>query len=113
MFQLPTLSKPSSSGFNFQLVLCGSPEVGMKGLSVGEKLFIQGGIAQDLRTDGRRRLTYRPISVETDVISQVYSKQSSIFMASLLVLFLLFMWFYFSIHLCLGEWFSKGQNGWY
>ncbi|XP_022988876.1 exosome complex component RRP42 [Cucurbita maxima] len=42
----------------------------MKGLSVGEKLFIEGGIAQDLRTDGRRRLTYRPISVETDVISQ-------------------------------------------
>ncbi|KAG7022551.1 Exosome complex component RRP42, partial [Cucurbita argyrosperma subsp. argyrosperma] len=55
---------------SLDLVLCGSPEVGMKGLSVGEKLFIQGGIAQDLRTDGRRRLTYRPISVETDVISQ-------------------------------------------
>ncbi|XP_043696185.1 exosome complex component RRP42 isoform X1 [Telopea speciosissima] len=42
----------------------------MVGLSVGEKHFIQGGIAQDLRTDGRKRLTYRPISVETGVIPQ-------------------------------------------
>ncbi|OWM87371.1 exosome complex component RRP42 [Punica granatum] len=42
----------------------------MTGLSVGEKLFIQGGIAQDLRTDGRKRLTYRPIYVETGVIPQ-------------------------------------------
>ncbi|KAA0031919.1 exosome complex component RRP42-like [Cucumis melo var. makuwa] len=42
----------------------------MVGLSTGEKLFIQAGIAQDLRTDGRGRLTYRPISIETDVISQ-------------------------------------------
>lgn len=45
--------------------------IGMVGLSVGEKHFIQGGIAQDLRTDGRKRLTYRPISVETGVIAQV------------------------------------------
>lgn len=44
----------------------------MVGLSVGEKHFIQGGIAQDLRTDGRRRLTYRPFNVETGVIPQVY-----------------------------------------
>ncbi|KAI3509657.1 hypothetical protein L1887_25102 [Cichorium endivia] len=43
---------------------------GMVGLSIGEKHFIQGGIAQDLRTDGRKRLTYRPISVETGVIAQ-------------------------------------------
>ncbi|KAK4749760.1 hypothetical protein SAY87_027209 [Trapa incisa] len=42
----------------------------MTGLSLGEKLFIQGGIAQDLRTDGRKRLTYRPIYVETGVIPQ-------------------------------------------
>nr|CAN74168.1 hypothetical protein VITISV_005208 [Vitis vinifera] len=42
----------------------------MVGLSVGEKHFIQGGIAQDLRTDGRRRLTYRPFNVETGVIPQ-------------------------------------------
>lgn len=42
----------------------------MVGLSVGEKHFIQGGIAQDLRTDGRKRLHYRPISVETSVIPQ-------------------------------------------
>ncbi|THU74197.1 hypothetical protein C4D60_Mb04t30830 [Musa balbisiana] len=42
----------------------------MVGLSEGEKRFIQGGIAQDLRTDGRQRLHYRPISVETGVIPQ-------------------------------------------
>ncbi|GAV86756.1 RNase_PH domain-containing protein/RNase_PH_C domain-containing protein [Cephalotus follicularis] len=42
----------------------------MVGLSIGEKHFIQGGIAQDLRTDGRKRLTYRPIYVETGVIPQ-------------------------------------------
>jgi len=44
---------------------------GMVGLSLGEKHFIQGGIAQDLRCDGRKRLAYRPISVETGVIPQV------------------------------------------
>ncbi|KAE9457849.1 hypothetical protein C3L33_10248, partial [Rhododendron williamsianum] len=43
---------------------------GMVGLSIGEKHFIQGGIAQDLRSDGRKRLTYRPISVETGNIPQ-------------------------------------------
>ncbi|KAJ8538674.1 hypothetical protein K7X08_029970 [Anisodus acutangulus] len=42
----------------------------MVGLSVGEKNFIKGGIAQDLRNDGRKRLTYRPIYVETGVIPQ-------------------------------------------
>ncbi|KAA8526613.1 hypothetical protein F0562_008184 [Nyssa sinensis] len=42
----------------------------MVGLSIGEKRFIQGGIAQDLRSDGRKRLTYRPINVETGVIPQ-------------------------------------------
>ncbi|BBH06683.1 3'-5'-exoribonuclease family protein [Prunus dulcis] len=42
----------------------------MVGLSIGEKHFIQGGIAQDLRSDGRKRLTIRPIYVETGVISQ-------------------------------------------
>jgi exosome complex component RRP42 len=45
--------------------------VGMVGLSLGEQHFIQGGIAQDLRCDGRKRLTYRPIHVETGVIPQV------------------------------------------
>ncbi|XP_045820658.1 exosome complex component RRP42-like [Trifolium pratense] len=44
--------------------------VGMVGLSLGEQHFIQGGIAQDLRCDGRKRLTYRPIHVETGVIPQ-------------------------------------------
>ncbi|XP_073134064.1 uncharacterized protein [Henckelia pumila] len=42
----------------------------MVGLSLGEKNFIKGGIAQDLRTDGRKRLAYRPIHVETGVIPQ-------------------------------------------
>jgi exosome complex component RRP42 len=43
----------------------------MVGLSLGEQCFIEGGIAQDLRCDGRKRLTYRPIRVETGVIPQV------------------------------------------
>lgn len=43
----------------------------MVGLSVGEKYFIQGGINQNLRSDGRKRDTYRPIFVETGVIPQV------------------------------------------
>ncbi|KAF9591410.1 hypothetical protein IFM89_004108 [Coptis chinensis] len=42
----------------------------MVGLSGGEKHYIQGGIAQDLRTDGRTRLAYRQISVQTGVIPQ-------------------------------------------
>ncbi|XP_004498271.1 uncharacterized protein [Cicer arietinum] len=42
----------------------------MVGLSLGEQHFIQGGIAQDLRCDGRKRLTYRPIYVETGIIPQ-------------------------------------------
>ncbi|KAJ4827341.1 hypothetical protein Tsubulata_003297 [Turnera subulata] len=42
----------------------------MVGLSAGEKNFLHGGIDQDLRSDGRNRNTYRPISVETGVIPQ-------------------------------------------
>lgn len=42
----------------------------MVGLSLGEQHFIQGGIAQDLRSDGRKKYTYRPIYVETGVIPQ-------------------------------------------
>ncbi|CAD6338178.1 unnamed protein product [Miscanthus lutarioriparius] len=42
----------------------------MVGLSEGEKDFIRGGIAQDLRTDGRRRLQFRALSVQTGVIPQ-------------------------------------------
>lgn len=42
----------------------------MVGLSIGEKQFIEGGIAQDIRTDGRKRLVYRPIQVQTGVIPQ-------------------------------------------
>lgn len=43
----------------------------MVGLSAAEKHFIRGGIAQDLRSDGRNRLTYRPMYVETEAIPQV------------------------------------------
>ncbi|PON46049.1 Guanosine pentaphosphate synthetase I/polyribonucleotide nucleotidyltransferase [Parasponia andersonii] len=39
-------------------------------LSLGDKHFIQNGTAQDLRSDGRKRLTHRPIYVETRVIPQ-------------------------------------------
>uniref|UniRef100_A0A803L3C9 Ribosomal RNA-processing protein 42 n=1 Tax=Chenopodium quinoa TaxID=63459 RepID=A0A803L3C9_CHEQI len=39
-------------------------------LSFGEKNFIRGGIAQNLRCDGRKRLSYRPIFVDTGVIPQ-------------------------------------------
>ncbi|XP_066329496.1 uncharacterized protein [Miscanthus floridulus] len=42
----------------------------MVGLSEGEKHFIRGGIAQDLRTDGRKRLQFRALSVQTGVIPQ-------------------------------------------
>jgi hypothetical protein len=43
----------------------------MVGLSEGEKHFIHGGIAQDIRTDSRRLLQFRALSVETGVIPQV------------------------------------------
>ena len=45
-------------------------------LSRGEKNFIRGGIAQDLRCDGRKRLSYRPIHVDTGVIPQVQHPSS-------------------------------------
>lgn len=44
----------------------------MVGLSIGEKNFVRGGIAQDIRSDGRKRLMYRPIYVETGVIPQAH-----------------------------------------
>ncbi|VAI88098.1 hypothetical protein VPH35_129618 [Triticum aestivum] len=42
----------------------------MVGLSEGEKHFIRGGIAQDLRADGRTRLQFRALTVETGIIPQ-------------------------------------------
>ncbi|XP_066314381.1 threonine dehydratase 1 biosynthetic, chloroplastic-like [Miscanthus floridulus] len=42
----------------------------MVGLSEGEKHFIRSGIAQDLRSDGRKRLQFRALSVQTRVIPQ-------------------------------------------
>ncbi|OAY70071.1 Exosome complex component RRP42 [Ananas comosus] len=50
----------------------------MVGLSEGEKHFIRGGIAQDLRSDGRKRLQFRSISVETGVIPQAELGKPSI-----------------------------------
>eukprot|EP00252_Welwitschia_mirabilis_P023179 TRINITY_DN649_c0_g1_i1.p1 TRINITY_DN649_c0_g1~~TRINITY_DN649_c0_g1_i1.p1 ORF type:complete len:287 (-),score=79.76 TRINITY_DN649_c0_g1_i1:418-1278(-) len=44
----------------------------MVGLSHGEKVFIQGGIAQDLRSDGRGRQHFRPFAIETGVIPQAH-----------------------------------------
>ncbi|CAN0927195.1 Exosome complex exonuclease RRP42 [Linum grandiflorum] len=42
----------------------------MVGLSLGEKRFIAGGIEHNIRSDGRKRDSYRPILIETSVISQ-------------------------------------------
>ncbi|KAF3607064.1 hypothetical protein DY000_02051188 [Brassica cretica] len=42
----------------------------MVACSVGEQHFLKGGIAQELRTDGRKNLTYRHTYVETGVIPQ-------------------------------------------
>nr|CAB3459628.1 unnamed protein product [Digitaria exilis] len=48
----------------------------MVGLSEGEKHFIRGGIAQDIRTDGRKRLQFRALSVETGGIDALLLKKS-------------------------------------
>lgn len=64
-----TISSQSDSIFVAILFFFFSEE--MVGLSVGEKNFIQGGIDQNIRSDGRKRNTYRPLSVETGVIPQV------------------------------------------
>lgn len=42
----------------------------MVGLSIGEKHYVEGGIAENIRSDGRKRLTFRPISLQTGVIPQ-------------------------------------------
>uniref|UniRef100_A0A0D6QY09 Ribosomal RNA-processing protein 42 n=1 Tax=Araucaria cunninghamii TaxID=56994 RepID=A0A0D6QY09_ARACU len=42
----------------------------MVGLSLAEQHFIQGGIAQDLRSDGRGRQDFRSFSIEAGVIPQ-------------------------------------------
>ncbi|KAM0002515.1 putative ribosomal protein S5 domain 2-type [Helianthus debilis subsp. tardiflorus] len=66
----PVRATPASTRSSFPYLFTLLSPSAMVGLSVGEKHFIQGGIAQDLRTDGRKRLTYRPIFVETGVIAQ-------------------------------------------
>jgi exosome complex component RRP42 len=50
----------------------------MVGLSEGEKHFIRGGIAQDLRADGRTRLQFRAVTVETGIIPQVSEESSRV-----------------------------------
>ncbi len=43
----------------------------MVALSAAEVRFIQGGIAHDLRSDGRGRYHFRPFSIQSGVIPQV------------------------------------------
>lgn len=43
----------------------------MPGLSAAELSFLEGGISQDLRNDGRGREDFRSFSIQLDVISQV------------------------------------------
>lgn len=71
VFYLLTFSRVCSVNFSVFDTYWFHLLAAMGGLSLGEKNFIKGGIAQDLRTDGRKRLTYRPIYVETGVIPQV------------------------------------------
>lgn len=53
----------------------------MGALSAAEVRYIEAGIAQDLRSDGRSRTDYRNISIDTGVIPQVdLSLQSTCFL---------------------------------
>ncbi|GJS23554.1 thylakoid assembly 8-like protein, chloroplastic [Tanacetum coccineum] len=67
-FRCPT--EVSSGSPSFVLLPLNHSLFEIVGLSIGEKHFIQGGIAQDIRTDGRKRLTYHPLVGETGVIAQ-------------------------------------------
>lgn len=49
----------------------GEVEKSMGALSAAEVRYIEAGIAQDLRSDGRSRTDYRSISIDTSVIPQV------------------------------------------
>lgn len=42
----------------------------MADTSFGERVWIVQGVEQDLRTDGRGRLGYRPLGVEANIIAQ-------------------------------------------
>ncbi|KAL6599973.1 hypothetical protein ACP70R_045624 [Stipagrostis hirtigluma subsp. patula] len=44
----------------------------MAGLSEAEKRFLRGGVAGALRADGRGRLQFRPVSVDTGVVPQAH-----------------------------------------
>jgi hypothetical protein len=89
----------------------------MAGLSEGEKHFIRGGIAQDIRTDGRRRLQFRALSVETGVIPQVRFRVPACLTVSVFTctfFFLLEFYVdscYFGLVVAIGEWFSACSIG--
>ena len=58
----------------------GVVEKSMGALSAAEVRYIEAGIAQDLRSDGRSRTDYRSISIDTSVIPQVgFSPQLTCF----------------------------------
>lgn len=42
----------------------------MTDTSFGERVWIVQGVEQDLRTDGRSRLNFRPLGVEANIIAQ-------------------------------------------
>lgn len=42
----------------------------MADTSFGERVWIVQGVEQNLRTDGRSRLSYRPLGVEANIIAQ-------------------------------------------
>ncbi|GKB75081.1 thylakoid assembly 8-like protein, chloroplastic [Tanacetum coccineum] len=81
-FRCPTEVSSGSPSFillplNHSLFAMGLQDIHITeivGLSIGEKHFIQGGIAQDIRTDGRKRLTYHPLVGETGVIAQTMTR---------------------------------------
>ena len=50
----------------------------MGALSAAEVRYIEGGIAQDLRSDGRGRYHFRKVSILTSVIPQVLSLSSAL-----------------------------------
>jgi len=75
----------------------------MVGLSEGEKHFIRGGIAQDIRTDGRRRLQFRALSVETGVIPQVGFLGFCLFSRTRVPFSLSFFWNAMWIHVILDS----------
>ena len=40
--------------------------------SAAERSFVELGVAQNVRNDGRERLDYRPLSIDSGVLPQTY-----------------------------------------